>query len=121
LKTVPELTPRYAEHDKVLTLDDVAGLPPLVKNDLNVALAHLKPKAEQGATWLFQSGGSTGSPKLGYAPTGFYMHGVYEQWRPLGRDDIFVNGWGAGRMRGDRPRLGHQGRVRRLAGVLRRP
>jgi phenylacetate-CoA ligase len=100
LKTVPELAPRYAEHDKVLTLDDVAGLPPLVKNDLNVALAHLKPKAEQGATWLFQSGGSTGSPKLGYAPTGFYMHGVYQQWRPLGRDDVFVNGWGAGRMWG---------------------
>jgi phenylacetate-CoA ligase len=100
LKTVPELAPRYAGHDKVLTLDDLAALPPLVKDDLNVALAHLQPKAEHGATWLFQSGGSTGAPKVGYAPTGFYMTGVYEQWRPLDRTDVFVNGWGAGRMWG---------------------
>jgi phenylacetate-CoA ligase len=100
LKTVPELAPRYADHDKVLTLDDIAGLPALVKDDLNVALAHLKPKAENAATWLFQSGGSTGAPKVGYAPTGFYMTGVYEQWRPLDRDDVFVNAWGAGRMWG---------------------
>jgi phenylacetate-CoA ligase len=100
LKTVPDLAPRYADHHKVLTLDDVAELPPLVKDDLNVALAHLEPKAEHGATWLFQSGGSTGAPKVGYAPTGFYMTGVYEQWRPLDRDDVFVNGWGAGRMWG---------------------
>lgn len=100
LKRVPELAPRYADHDKVLTLDDIAALPPLVKNDLNVALAHLKPKAEQGATWLFQSGGSTGAPKVGYAPTGFYMTGVHAQWQPLDRDDVFVNGWGAGRMWG---------------------
>jgi phenylacetate-coenzyme A ligase PaaK-like adenylate-forming protein len=100
LKTVPELAPRYTDHAKLLTLDDVAALPPLVKDDLNVALAHLQPKAERGATWLFQSGGSTGAPKVGYAPTGFYMQGVYEQWRPLDRDDVFVNGWGAGRMWG---------------------
>jgi phenylacetate-CoA ligase len=100
LKTVPALAPRYADHHKVLTLDDVAALPPLVKDDLNVALAHLRPKAETGATWLFQSGGSTGAPKVGYAPTGFYMTGVYEQWKPLDRDDVFVNAWGAGRMWG---------------------
>lgn len=100
LKTVPELAPRYTDHDKVLTLDDVSAVPPLVKDDLNVALAHLKPKAQHGATWLFQSGGSTGAPKVGYAPTGFYMTGVYEQWKPLDRDDVFVNGWGAGRMWG---------------------
>lgn len=100
LKTVPDLAPRYTGHDKVLALDDIATLPPLVKDDLNVALAHLEPKAEHGATWLFQSGGSTGAPKVGYAPTGFYMQGVYEQWRPLDRDDVFVNAWGAGRMWG---------------------
>ncbi|MEU4832161.1 AMP-binding protein [Streptosporangium sp. NPDC023615] len=100
LRSVPELAPRYAGHDKVLTLGDVAALPVLVKDDLNVALAHLRPKAERGATWIFQSGGSTGAPKVGHAPTGFYMEGVYEQWRPLERDDVFVNGWGAGRMWG---------------------
>ncbi len=100
LKTVPDLASRYADHDKVLTLDDIASIPPLVKDDLNVALASLEPKAETGATWLFQSGGSTGAPKVGYAPTGFYMTGVYEQWRPLDRDDVFVNCWGAGRMWG---------------------
>lgn len=100
LKTVPSLAARYTEVDKVLTLDDVALVPPLLKDDLNVALAHLQPKADNGATWLFQSGGSTGAPKVGYAPTGFYMTGVYEQWRPLDRDDVFVNGWGAGRMWG---------------------
>jgi len=100
LKTVPALCDRYAENHKVLTLDDVAAVPPLVKDDLNVALAHLQPKSEAGATWLFQSGGSTGAPKVGYAPTGFYMTGVYEQWKPLDRDDVFVNAWGAGRMWG---------------------
>ncbi|HEX6681909.1 MAG TPA: AMP-binding protein [Candidatus Limnocylindrales bacterium] len=100
LKTVPQLAPRYADQDKVLTLDDLAALAPLVKDDLNVALAHLEPKAGDGATWLFQSGGSTGAPKVGYAPTGFYMTGVHAQWRPLDRDDVFVNAWGAGRMWG---------------------
>jgi len=100
LKTVPDLAARYADHHKVLTLDDVAAVPPLVKDDLNVALAHLEPQAERGATWLFQSGGSTGAPKVGYAPTGFYMTGVYEQWKPLDRGDVFVNCWGAGRMWG---------------------
>jgi phenylacetate-CoA ligase len=100
LRGVPALAPRYADHHKVLTLDDLAELPPLRKDDLNVALAHLRPRAGHGATWLFQSGGSTGAPKVGYAPTGFYMTGVHEQWRPLGRDDVFVNAWGAGRMWG---------------------
>lgn len=100
LKRVPELAPRYADHEKILALDDVAGLPVLVKDDLNLALARLEPRAELGATWLFQSGGSTGAPKVGYAPTGFYMRGVYEQWQPLNPDDVFVNGWGAGRMWG---------------------
>jgi phenylacetate-CoA ligase len=100
LKRVPALAPRYADHEKILTLDDVAALPVLVKDDLNVALARLEPRAELGATWLFQSGGSTGAPKVGYAPTGFYMRGVYQQWQPLNPDDVFVNGWGAGRMWG---------------------
>ncbi|NUW33919.1 AMP-binding protein [Nonomuraea sp. SMC257] len=100
LKTVPALALRYAGHDKILSLRDVAALPALVKDELNVALAHLRPRAERGATWLFQSGGSTGAPKVGHAPTGFYMTGVHAQWRPLDRDDVFVNGWGAGRMWG---------------------
>jgi phenylacetate-coenzyme A ligase PaaK-like adenylate-forming protein len=100
LKTVPDLARRYADHDKLLTLDQVAAVPPLVKDDLNVALAHLRPKAENGATWLFQSGGSTGAPKVGYAPTGFYMKGVWDHWKALDRDDVFVNAWGAGRMWG---------------------
>ncbi|MEV0149474.1 MULTISPECIES: AMP-binding protein [unclassified Nonomuraea] len=100
LKTVPALALRYAGHDKILSLRDVAALPTLVKDELNVALAHLRPRAERGATWLFQSGGSTGAPKVGHAPTGFYMTGVHAQWRPLDRDDVFVNGWGAGRMWG---------------------
>jgi phenylacetate-CoA ligase len=100
LRSVPALAPRYTGRGKVLTLEDLAALPPLVKDDLNVALAHLEPRAEHGATWLFQSGGSTGAPKVGYAPTGFYMDGVHAQWRPLERDDVFVNAWGAGRMWG---------------------
>ncbi|MEV0201742.1 AMP-binding protein [Nonomuraea sp. NPDC050691] len=100
LKSVPALAPRYAGHDKILSLEDVAALPALVKDELNVALAHLEPRAGTGATWLFQSGGSTGAPKVGYAPTGFYMAGVHAQWQPLDRDDVFVNGWGAGRMWG---------------------
>ncbi|MGC0334669.1 phenylacetate-coenzyme A ligase PaaK-like adenylate-forming protein [Streptomyces sp. SAI-170] len=100
LRQVPELAPRYDGHADVRTLDDVAALPPLLKDDLNIALAHLRPRAEHGATWLFQSGGSTGAPKLGHAPTGFYMAGVHAHWQPLDREDVFVNAWGAGRMWG---------------------
>lgn len=100
LATVPELAARYTDHDAITSLDDVAALPVMDKDELNVALAALAPKAQHGATWLFQSGGSTGAPKVGYAPTGFYMDGVFAQWRPLGRDDVFVNAWGAGRMWG---------------------
>jgi len=72
----------------------------MLKDDLQAALAHLRPRAGQGATWLFQSGGSTGAPQVGYAPTGLYMAEVYAHWRPLGRDDVFVNGWSAGKMWG---------------------
>ncbi len=103
LTGVPAFAGRYAtsgDHDTVGSLDDVAALPVMDKDDLNVALAALEPKAETGATWLFQSGGSTGAPKVGYAPTGFYMTGVHAQWQPLTRDDTFVNVWGAGRMWG---------------------
>ena len=100
LASVPALAERYDDHDAISSLDDVAALPVMDKDQLNVALAALEPKAGHGATWLFQSGGSTGAPKVGYAPTGFYMQGVFAQWRPLDRDDVFVNGWGAGRMWG---------------------
>lgn len=102
LRSVPELAQRYADCGAPRTLDDLAALPPLDKDGLNTALAHLEPRAERGAgaTWLFQSGGSTGAPKVGHAPTGFYMTGVHAQWQPLDRDDVFVNAWGAGRMWG---------------------
>ncbi|MFD4534749.1 phenylacetate--CoA ligase family protein [Kitasatospora sp. NPDC058397] len=100
LRSVPALAPRYASHVNVHTLDRLATLPPLAKDDLNTALAHLEPAADQAATWLFQSGGSTGAPQVGYAPTGFYMAGVHAHWQPLDRTDVFVNAWGAGRMWG---------------------
>ncbi|WP_030689297.1 phenylacetate--CoA ligase family protein [Streptomyces globisporus] len=100
LRQVPELASRYRDSEDIRTLDGIAALPPLLKDDLNVALAHLRPRAEHGATWLFQSGGSTGAPKLGHAPTGFYMSGVHAHWQPLDREDVFVNAWGAGRMWG---------------------
>jgi phenylacetate-coenzyme A ligase PaaK-like adenylate-forming protein len=99
LASVPELAERY-EGRSLSSLRDLADLPVMDKDQLNVALTSLQPRAEQGATWLFQSGGSTGAPKVGYAPTGFYMTGVHAQWRPLTRDDVFVNVWGAGRMWG---------------------
>ncbi|MFB6890264.1 phenylacetate--CoA ligase family protein [Kitasatospora sp. NPDC056327] len=101
LRTVPELAPRYAGlPDGVRTLDELAALPPLLKDDLNTALAHLEPRSDTAATWLFQSGGSTGAPKVGYAPTGFYMAGVHAHWPVLERSDVFANAWGAGRMWG---------------------
>ncbi len=100
LRSVPGLGARYADVVALDSLEDLIHVPLMRKDDLNVALEHLKPKAQQGATWTFQSGGSTGSPKLGYAPTGLYMAEVYEQWKPLGPDDVFVNGWGAGKLWG---------------------
>lgn len=100
LRSVPELAERYSGIETLDSLDDLLKVPLMVKNDLNVALEHLKPKAENATTWVFQSGGSTGSPKLGYAPTGLYMEEVYRHWAPLGPADIFVNGWSAGKMWG---------------------
>ncbi|MFJ7243522.1 AMP-binding protein [Kitasatospora sp. NPDC098652] len=100
LRAVPALAGRYPQHLDAGSLDRLAQLPPLARDDLNTALAHLEPAAEGSATWLFQSGGSTGAPKIGYAPTGFYMAGVHAHWQPLDRTDVFVNAWGAGRMWG---------------------
>ncbi|MFI7602489.1 AMP-binding protein [Actinoplanes sp. NPDC049681] len=100
LRSVPALAARYADIVALDSLEDLVHVPVMRKDDLNLALEHLKPKAQHGATWTFQSGGSTGSPKLGYAPTGLYMAEVYEQWKPLGPDDLFVNGWGAGKLWG---------------------
>jgi phenylacetate-coenzyme A ligase PaaK-like adenylate-forming protein len=99
LASVPELAGRYADLG-IASLSDLTRVPVMDKDQLNLALAALEPKAERGATWLFQSGGSTGAPKVGYAPTGFYMEGVFAQWRPLAPEDVFVNAWGAGRMWG---------------------
>jgi phenylacetate-coenzyme A ligase PaaK-like adenylate-forming protein len=100
LASVPAFVGRYDDHSTIAGLADVAALPVMDKDDLNAALSALEPKSETAATWLFQSGGSTGAPKVGYAPTGFYMTGVHAQWQPLDRDDVFVNAWGAGRMWG---------------------
>lgn len=100
LRGVPSLTDRYHGIDAVDSLADLAAVPVLLKDDLQVALAHLQPRAEHGATWVFQSGGSTGSPQLGYAPTGLYMADVFHHWQALDRNDVFVNGWNAGKMWG---------------------
>jgi phenylacetate-coenzyme A ligase PaaK-like adenylate-forming protein len=99
LRAVPALAGRYADAE-ARTLADLAALPVMTKDDLQVALAHLRPRSAHGATWVFQSGGSTGSPQVGYAPTGLYMAEVYQHWPALGPDDVFVNGWSAGKMWG---------------------
>lgn len=100
LRAVPALAPRYAHLGQLNGLDDLAAVPLMVKDDLQTALRHLEPRAQGATTWVFQSGGSTGAPQLGYAPTGLYMREVYEHWRPIGPDDVFVNGWSAGKMWG---------------------
>lgn len=100
LRRVPRLADRYADVGALTSLADLERVPVMRKDDLNVALDHLKPRAGVGTTWTFQSGGSTGDPKLGYAPTGLYMDEVYAHWRALDAGDVFVNGWGAGRLWG---------------------
>lgn len=100
LRSVPELSGRYDDVVALDSLEDLVHVPVMLKEDLNIALDHLQPKAHTGSTWMFQSGGTTGSPNLGYAPSGLYMAEVYEQWRPLGSKDLFVNGWVAGKMWG---------------------
>jgi phenylacetate-CoA ligase len=100
LRGVPDLAERYAGVGTVARLADLAEVPAMVKDDLQVALADLRPRAGKGATWMFQSGGSTGSPQVGYAPTGLYMDEVYQHWKALGPADVFVNGWSAGKMWG---------------------
>ncbi len=100
LRAVPSLADRYAGLDSVGSLDELARVPVMFKDDLQVALAHNPPRASEGATWIFQSGGSTGSPQVGYSPTGLYMREVYDHWKALTPDDVFVNGWSAGKMWG---------------------
>jgi phenylacetate-CoA ligase len=99
LRDVPALADRYAGVDPG-SLAELASVPVMTKDDLQVALAVLRPRARHGATWMFQSGGTTGSPQVGYAPTGLYMAGVYAHWQALDREDVFVNGWNAGKMWG---------------------
>jgi len=100
VKSVPTLADRYASIDMIADLEDLAKVPVMVKDDLQTALAHLEPKADHVTTWVFQSGGSTGSPQVGYAPTGLYMAEVYEHWKALDSTDVFVNAWSAGKMWG---------------------
>jgi phenylacetate-coenzyme A ligase PaaK-like adenylate-forming protein len=100
LRGVPALADRYADVADIASLADLARVPVIVKDDLQAALTHRPPRAAHGATWVFQSGGSTGSPQVGYAPTGLYMAEVHRHWRALGPDDVFVNGWSAGKMWG---------------------
>ncbi|MEV0643998.1 AMP-binding protein [Phytomonospora sp. NPDC050363] len=100
LRSVPALAERYSDVVVLDSLEDLVHVPVMLKDDLNIALDHLQPRAHEGSTWMFQSGGTTGAPKLGYAPTGLYMNEVHEQWKPLGPDDLFVNGWSAGKMWG---------------------
>lgn len=100
LRSVPDLADRYTDVVTVDSLEDLVHVPVMQRDDINVALAHLKPRAHEGTTWMFQSGGTTGSPKLGFAPTGLYMAEVYEQWKPIGPGDLFVNGWSAGKLWG---------------------
>jgi phenylacetate-CoA ligase len=103
LRGVPALAERYAGFERIDDIEELVKVPVMLKDDLNVALEHLQPRAESGGTWIFQSGGSTGSPKLGYAPTGLYMDEVWEHWKALGPDDIYVNGWIAGKLWGANP------------------
>ncbi|MGI5242455.1 phenylacetate--CoA ligase family protein [Dactylosporangium sp. CA-139066] len=100
LRAVPALADRYASIVDIQDLQTLAAVPLMLKDDLQLALRHDRPRASAATTWVFQSGGSTGAPQLGYAPTGLYMREVYEQWRPIGPDDVFVNGWSAGKMWG---------------------
>lgn len=100
LRSVPTLASRYEGIVAIDSPEDLIHAPIMVKDDLTAAVEYLRPKAHRGATWTFQSGGSTGVPKLGYAPTGLYMDEVYQQWKPLGPNDVFANCWGAGKMWG---------------------
>jgi phenylacetate-CoA ligase len=100
VRSVPALAGRYAHVDAIGDLDDLAKVPVMLKDDLQAALRHLRPRAGSATTWVFQSGGSTGSPMVGYAPTGLYMREVQEHWGALDADDVVVNAWSAGKMWG---------------------
>jgi len=98
LRSVPALADQYCDIVSLDSLEDLIHVPVTGRDELTVALAHLKPKAQRGATWTFQRDCGTGLPELGYAPSGLYMAEVYERWKPLGPADVFVNGWAAGRL-----------------------
>jgi len=105
LRGVPTLTERYAGVPDPVELTDLDAVPTMRKNDLQLALTHEPPRVAGATTWLWQSGGSTGSPMFGYAPTGLYMAEVHEHWvhegpAPIGPDDVVVNAWSAGKMWG---------------------
>jgi phenylacetate-CoA ligase len=100
VRSVPALAERYAHVDTIHAVDDLAKVPVMLKDDLQTALRHLRPRAGSATTWVFQSGGSTGSPMVGYAPTGLYMAEVAEHWGALDADDVVVNAWSAGKMWG---------------------
>lgn len=100
VRSVPSLAERYAHVDTITDPADLEKVPVMLKDDLQAALRHLEPRSQPGTTWVFQSGGSTGSPMVGYAPTGLYMAEVHEHWGALDGDDVVVNAWSAGKMWG---------------------
>ena len=117
LRSVPALAERYSGVLAVDSLEDLVHVPTMRKDDFNLALEHLRPRSATGATWMFQSGGSTGQPRLGYAPTGLYMSEIHEHWKALGPDDVFVNGWGAGRLWGAHYLMGAYADLARCTGI----
>lgn len=65
VRSVPALAERYAHVDTITDVADLAKVPVMLKDDLQAALRHSPPRAVTGTTWVFQSGGSTGSPSVG--------------------------------------------------------
>jgi hypothetical protein len=50
LRAVPTLADRYAGIGSVHTMEDLASVPVMFKDDLQIALAHNPPRASEGAT-----------------------------------------------------------------------
>ena len=93
LTSLEALHPRYdhlTNNIQELHWDDI---PLMDKNDIRRASDELSKRSlgSKRTVYLFNSGGTTGSPKLSLIPHHFFLDDILLQWKPLEPKDVLLN------------------------------
>lgn len=96
----PHFAQRYAGLLPVRDHDDFRRLPYATRADLAGCVPDLWAAVRRSlrGTYVFSSGGTTGSPKLSFLSRGFFLDEIVRAWAPLGAADVLLNLYAPGRM-----------------------